>query len=106
MRTDIYNAFLYEEYFEGVRECEIEVIARFTPPSRQYYRDEVPDDQYGEWEILEIYANGTKTEPEILAPNLYIFDNSTKECRRMKEDELIERLIRELNEQGEPDYPF
>jgi len=97
MSAEIYTALIYEENFLDANiEHTIEVFAKFIPAYRPLYRDGEPDED-ASWDIYHVFMDGVKMDIDTIAAMLY--DNE----RRMTEDVLIGKLIRALNEQGEPE---
>jgi len=86
LKPEKQTCIFWEEPFEedGRPEYQIKCFAVLDPAT-------------DEWEIEHIEANGEETTTAELAPNLLKYDRTTKRERPMTEDELISKIIYELN---------
>ena len=90
MRTEIYNAIIFEEGFlDADKEYQIEVFAKLLPAHEP---DGSTTDE-SEWDIVEVYCNGKKSDTETIAPQLYWNE------QRMPENVLIQKLLYALSNQ-------
>ena len=90
MRTEIYSAIRFEEGFlDADKEYRIEALAKLLPA---HGPDGATPDQH-DWDIVEVYCNGKKSDTETIAPQLYWNE------QRMPEAVLIQKLLDALSNQ-------
>ncbi len=90
MRTEIYQAIIFEtDFIDADKEYTIEVLAKLVPA---YGPDGAANDHH-EWDIVEVFCDGKKTDIERIAHLLYWNE------QRMPEEILLQKLLYALSNQ-------